>query len=328
MDKYITELIKATDLFGKVNTKIAKLPNPYILTYILEAIDSISSNEIENIHTTIDEGFEGVVTHTETPYYNYREALKGAHKNLIASELILARDIKSINKRIRGQDGEYRKNFVSIKDSKGNVVHKPISADQIPHKMDELINMINQNRTKNQILNALDIHHFFEYIHPFSDGNGRTGRILFALLLSKYEILDVPVSIFSYSLAKSKNEYYEALKEADKGNINTYYEKMLIMLNDSLMITLSFIDSISKAMKEYEFENEKKTIIAKFLFYSMKTTNRWLVKKTGFNNKTISKYVDELETEGLIIKERKSKYVLYKNVVLESIIKNKFTNLK
>ena len=188
MQKYIFELIRATDLFGKVNTKIAKLPNPYILTYILEAIDSISSNDIEGIHTTLDEAYEGIVRDKDTPFYMYRETLKNSHKRLIAHELIRIEDIKYINRSIRGVDGELRKGPVSIKDSEGNVVHNPPQANELPKLMEEIVQLINQDREKNQVLNALDIHHKFEHAHPFSDGNGRTGRILFALLLEKLKI--------------------------------------------------------------------------------------------------------------------------------------------
>lgn len=328
MEKHIEQLINATDLFGKVNTKIAKLPNRYILTYILEAIDSLSSNAIESIHTTIDEAYDGIVQDIETPFHQYREALKISHKNLLANELILDRDIKLINKLIRGVDGEYRKTPVTIKDSNGNIVHKPVDADKIPSEMAKLVELINGDRKKNQILNALDIHHLFEYIHPFNDGNGRTGRILFALLLAKYEILDTPASVFSYSIAKSKTLYYRALNACDEGERDEYYFLMLEMLNDSLRLTLKFIDAIVEKMNHYVIDESKKSIIAKYLFSGLKTTNRFIVKKTGFNNKTVSKYIDELINEGLITKERRNKYVAYKNVVLEKVIKDIFIEIK
>ena len=329
MKNYIEKLITATDLFGKVNTKIAKLPNQYILTYIMEAIDSISSNDIENIHTTVDEAYDGLVESMPTPFYNYREALKQGHKNLINNELILIKDIKQINKRIRGVDGEFRKGPVSIKDNEGNIMHNPVSAQDINNEMALLVEMINGDRTKNQIINALDIHHKFEFIHPFSDGNGRTGRILFALLLAKYEILDVPASIFSYSIMKSRDSYYEALSAADNDNLETYYDLMLTMLNDSLRLTISFIEQIDKKMVLFIYEdNEKKTKIAKYLFAGVKTTNRYIVSKTGYNNKTVSKYVDEFIQEGLISKERHNKYVAYKNIVLSNLIFKNFKEMK
>ncbi len=329
MDKYIIELIKATDLFGKVNTKIASIPNPYILTYVLEAIDSISSNDIENIFTTVDEAYDNSIMEQDAPFYNYREALKQAHKNLISNELILVKDLKQINKRIRGVDGEFRKGPVSIKDSKNNILHKPMDAQQVPAKMTKLVELINQERTKNQLLNALDIHHKFEYIHPFSDGNGRTGRILFALLLAKYEILDIPASVFSYSIMKEKKQYYKALQFADKGQMNDYYEIMLSILNESLEMTLVFIQQVKKELDlQLNIDNEKKKKIIWQLFSGVKVSNKLIVKNTGFNNKTVSKYVDELIEDGLIEKNRKGKYVTYKNLSLERIIKKVFTELK
>ena len=328
MQKYIFELIKATDLFGKVNTKIAKLPNPYILTYILEAIDSISSNNIEGIHTTLDEAYEGIVRDKDTPFYMYRETLKNSRKRLMAHELIRIEDIKYINRSIRGVDGELRKGPVSIKDSEGNIVHNPPQANELPKLMEEIVQLINQDREKNQVLNALDIHHKFEHAHPFSDGNGRTGRILFALLLNKYEILETPASVFSYSLHKSKANYYKALKFADNNDQESYYEIMLELLNESLSLTIEFIEKINEKMKIYVNDDSKKSEVARYLFSGVKTTNRFISKKTGFNNKTVSKYIDILSEEGLVVKKRYDKYIAYENVVLKDIIFKTFTEIK
>ncbi len=329
MEKYVFELIKSTDLFGKVNTSLASIPNKYILTYVLEAIEAISSNDIENIFTTVDEAYDSQMSHQESPFYNYREALKQAHKNLISNDLILIKDIKQINKRIRGVDGEFRKGPVFIKDSQNNVIHKPTDAQNVPKEMAELINNINKDRDKNQILNALDIHHKFEYIHPFSDGNGRTGRVLFAILLSKYEILDIPASIFSYAIMEEKKKYYQALQYADKGELEKYYEIMLFLLNASLKMTLDFIHAIKKELDiQLNIENAKKKAIIWQLFSGVKISNKFIVKKTGLNNKTVSKYVDELIEEGMVKKSRTSKYVTYKNLALERIVREVFTKLK
>lgn len=329
MEKYIKKLIKATDLFGKVNTQLAKLPNPYILTYVLEAIDNISSNIIENIHTTVDEAYDGIVQNEQTPFYNYREALKLAHKKLETHEIIRDTDIRFINKHIRGVDGEYRKGPAPIKDRNNKIIHEPIDAQLIPDKMSELLKQIHSDpKSNNPILHALDIHHKFEYIHPFYDGNGRTGRILFALLLCKYKILDIPASVFSYSISNSKDKYYRALKLADAENKEEYYFLMLVMLNESLELTLQFIAIIQEKIKMFNSDNVKKNEICKYLFFGLKTTNRYICKKTGYNNKTISKYVDIFEQEGLIIKEKKNKYVAYKNVVLEKCIRDVFIDLK
>lgn len=327
MKEYYEELIIATDLFGKVNTKLAGLPNPYILTYVLEAVDTISSNEIEDIHTTVDEAYQGYIEEKNTPFHNYREALKNGHKRLINMEIIRINDIKKINKRIRGVDGEFRKGPVSIKDGTGKIIHQPIDAQKVPDEMNNLIEMINQDRIKNQILLSLDVHHKFEWIHPFSDGNGRTGRILFALLLSKYEILNVPASVFSYSIARSKGEYYKALKLADRGNMNEYYKIMLSLLNQSLKLTLKFIERISRMLESSMDTNKKKSSIIEYLFGGVKTSNNYIVNKTGFNNKTVSKYIDVLIKEGMIEKQRHGKYVSYKNLYLEKLIIDIFNDV-
>lgn len=330
----MAKLIKTTDLLGKVNVLIAKMENPFLLTYILESIDTLSSNEVENIHSTYDGAADDIIINNDmSPYVRYRETLKQSHQRLIASEIIRPKDIVWINTNIRAIKSGFRKTPVEIKNNKGVVIHKGASADQIPTLISELTNDINEDRDMNLIIKALLIHHKFENIHPFTDGNGRTGRILFALLLSKYQILDIPASVFSYSVLKNKNKYYKALNQADQGDFHFYISEMLDILNESLEITIEFakkLDEKLKAILSFDKVKDNKNLqaVLKKSFVGVKTTAKYISRKLDMNQKTVKKYLDVLVDLNILKQEVKGKYKPYKNLVLEKLINDYFTKTK
>lgn len=128
---------------------------------------------------------------------------------------------------------------------------------------------------------------------------------------------------------KSKDAYYKALKLADQDKMNDYYIIMLELLNESLELTLKVIDDIIKILSiRLENRNEKESKIIEYIFAGVKTSNKYLAKKTGLNNKTVSKYVDLFVKEGFLVKENKGKYVAYKNLDLDTIISKYFQDIK
>lgn len=323
------KLIVSTDLFGKVNTLLARMKNPYLLTYLLEPIEALSSNKIESIFTTVDQAYNDLIQSNDSTseFVKYRETLKQAHIRLNNNEIIRSNDIEWINKSLLGNNVGYRKIPVTIKDSNGKVIHKPVDASKISEEISSLVKLINEDRDMNQIIKSFIIHHKFEWIHPFADGNGRTGRILLALLFKKYEILDIPASIISLSISQDKTKYYEGLNAADNGDINKYLENMLDLLNDSLNKSIVFINEYNKKLNdvlEQHKDNEPFSKVIEWCFAGVKVSNSYLVKKTSLNNKTVKKYIDILENEGVIKIERVSNTTPYKNLFVERLITKYF----
>ena len=329
----LNELLKTKDLLAKLNLLIAKskIKNPYLLTYILEKVETISSNEIENIHTTIDEAANDIVFDNKTsPYVRYREALKNAHKKLEVSEIIRPNDIVKINNCVRGKKIGFRKTPIKIFKSRSQeILHFGANAQDIQNLIINLNSWVNQPIAEfklDPVLKALLFHHQFEYIHPFTDGNGRTGRILFAIIITKYKVLEVPASIFSYSIAQKKEKYYNALKTADKGNYNKYLEIMLGIFNDSLQIAIAFITSLHKKYLEIvklvanRRLNQKVLEILPYCFFGVKFTVKFLERKTKLNYKTITKYLKELQNLDIVKQEISGKYRPYKNLIIENLI--------
>ena len=329
----LTALILSTNRLGIINKLMVPLDNKYFLTYLTEKVDSIASNRIEGIHSTIEEAsnIEVLPPKNNNDYLRYRETLKNAHIKLINNDLVLRyQDLIWIHDQIRGKKIGIRTIPVDVRDSKSKIIHKGIDAQKIQKELTNLINELNTiNDNEQLIIKALLIHHQFVYIHPFNDGNGRTGRILLALLFFKYKLLDFPATIISYSIFKNKEKYYKALKHADKKEYNKYLLIMLELLNDSLLIGINFISEVLTKKKQVldQCENEKMKLIASWTFAGFKVSNKYLVKKTKFNNKTISKYIDKLSTINVIEIEYRGKYKVYKNIVLSNILVKYFARI-
>ena len=326
----LLKLISTTELLGKLNILIAKMTNPYILTYILESVDALNSNEIENIHSTYDEAaLDIIINNKSSDYLRYRKTLKQAHKRLVSSEIIRVKDIQWINFSLRGVDECFRKLPVTIKDNKGNIIHYGVDANKVPILMGELIKEINEESNINPIIKSLLIHHKFEEIHPFNDGNGRTGRIIFALLINKYNVLEIPASVFSYSVFKNKSDYYKALHKADEGNYNFYLLTMLEIFNHSLEVSINFIEELNQKIKLISDFNEikenrklEKVLIA--TFSGIKVTTKYIAKKLDMNQKTVKKYLDILVNLNILKQEVIGKYRPYKNLIIEKLVNDYF----
>ena len=337
--KIMRKLVNTKELLGKLNVLIAKMKNKYILTYIIEKIDAISSNEIENIHTTVDAAANDIVKKdSASPFVRYREALKTAHQKLSEKGIIQQEDIVWINNRIRGQNIGLRKTPVKIikKDSLNKqMIHQGVDANELPELMSKLIKVINlENENLDPIIKSLLIHHQFEYMHPFSDGNGRTGRIIFAILLTKYNVLEVPASVFSYSAVKNKEKYYKALRLADQNEYTKYLEIMLDIFNSSLKMSINFAKDLNlqyEWSRKVVFENYQKTKMLDLLphcFVGVKFSMKYLLKKIDLNNKTIKKYLNYFEDLGIIKQEVKGIYKPYKNLLIEDLIYKYWKNSK
>ena len=326
------KLVITKELIGKLNVLISEMKNKYILTYIIEKIDAISSNEVENIHTTVDEAANDFIQKDiSSAFVRYREALKNIHQKLELNEgIIKLEDVISINDRIRGHKIGLRKSpskIVKTKKSNNKTIHIGANAQDLQELISKLINIINnENDEIDPIIKSLLIHHYFEHIHPFADGNGRTGRILFAILLTKYNVLKVPASVFSYSVLKNKDKYYKALHLADKQEYIKYLQIMLDIFNSSLKTSIDFAKDLNSIYKKAEsiileeYENKKMLNLLSYCFVGVKFSIKYLIKKTNLNNKTLKKYLNYFENLNIVKQEVKGRYRPYKNLLIENLI--------
>ncbi|MET0357018.1 MAG: Fic/DOC family N-terminal domain-containing protein, partial [Cellvibrio sp.] len=201
----------------------ATIPNEAILINTLVLQEAKHSSEIENIVTTQDELFkaelfsDGVANPAAKEVQDYASALKMGFGLVRRTGLIRLSDLLSIQENMEKNKAGFRKlPGTELKNAHtGEVVYTPPQhPEDIVHLMENLMQYINDDAlcSADPLVKMAIVHHQFESIHPFYDGNGRTGRILNMLYLVAQGLLDLPILYLSRYLIRTKTEYYDQLQ--------------------------------------------------------------------------------------------------------------------
>jgi Fic family protein len=170
------------------------------------------------------------------------------------------------------------------------------------------------------------IHHQFESIHPFPDGNGRVGRIVNVLYLARTGLLHVPILYLSRYITTKKADYYRLLQAVrDHGHWEEWLLYMLHGIAETSMETLRLIDGIGRLMADYK--DRIRTHHPKLysqdllnnLFRHPYTRIEYLAQETGKTRQTASKYLEELTTAGLLERQTFGKHKFYINKPLVAL---------
>ena len=323
------------------------IPNQQILISFFalsEAKTSKTSSEIENIHTTTEE-LIGLTNETENSknikeVLHYKDAIteifntiKERSKNKKNNMFISENDIIDINTIIREHNESYRKiKGTIIKNDKTNeVLHiPPQNNDDIKKYMSNLVEYINTKDEIDPLIKMAIIHYQFETIHPFTDGNGRTGRILNILYLILSNYLDFPCLYLSSYIVKNKNRYYELLQET---RITQNFEPFILYMLDGVEKTANNTIKTIKNIKR-DMDAIKRKLRKECSFYSKDllecifskpyTTIEDVKRKINIKDKrTASKYLDKLvELKILSIDKKQGAESKYYNTHLITILKN------
>ena len=232
-------------------------------------------------------------------------------------------------------DGKYfRKDIVKVINGLGNTIHIGVNGEEaIEKNMENLIQFMNRKDIP-FLIKASIVHFFFEYIHPFYDGNGRFGRYLLSLYLARK--LDILTAFsLSYSISRNLDDYYKSFVEVEDvtnyGEITFFVENILKtikngqemiieLLNDSVMRFKHSMEILDELTKEL---SEKENIILQiylqnYLFNDFEElTNVELTSIIGdLTQQTINKYTQELEKKGYLvkIKQRPLTYALSEKI--------------
>ncbi len=262
----LRHLAKASRYLGELNGLCASLPDPQLLINTIVLQESKDSSAIENIVTTQDELYkaateESTASHAAKEVLSYREALYAglekmkAQKNLLLTNTMveIVQTIKQNKSGIRSTPGTALKNAIN-----GEVIYTPpCCEDVLREKLAALERFINDPYASplDPLLKMAFIHYQFEAIHPFADGNGRTGRIINALYLVQQELLPQPVLYLSSYIVKYKTEYYQLLRGVtEKSNWHDWVMYMLTALIETAQLSTRKI----RNMLSLEQETEKK----------------------------------------------------------------------
>jgi Fic family protein len=207
---------------------------------LYHTLESIYSARIEGNHTTISNYIthnqEDKLTNTQSEQFKeieniekcleYIESLPEIKINYEFIKKIHRIITQNLNTKLDGDStpGEYRNTDVMI----GQSEHLPPFPEMVENLMDELIDFMNdEDETKYDLIKLAIFHHRFTWIHPFTNGNGRTVRALTYALLIKYGFLKHRIINPTAIFCKDRNQYYSELTQADKGSLENWVQYML-----------------------------------------------------------------------------------------------------
>lgn len=331
---------------NSANRKLAELkgvaqtiPNENILISTLVLQEALDSSAVENIITTSDElykedlNLEGQVKNAAAKeVLMYREAMSVGFALARKKKVISLNDIIAIQQTLEHNSAGFRKvPGTVLKSSNGEVVYMPPQEyDEIVRLMTNLEKYINDDAMHDvdPLVKLAIIHHQFESIHPFYDGNGRTGRILLILYLIITDLLDLPILYLSRYITHNKSDYYRFIQEIrDKDTDNSkewenWVSFMLKGIEETAAQTIELIKQISMLMMEYKnilrplFGQQYKHELINNLFFHPYTKIEFLQNDMMVQRKTASKYLDMIVETGLLRKIKLGRSNYYINVRL------------
>ncbi len=332
----LKQIIKANRALAELKGAARSIPNQSILINALSLQEAKDSSEIENVVTTHDELYRAGVSSQNISVeakevQRYREALYLGFELVQEKKLLLKRHIVAIQQKLEDNDAGVRSQSGTVlKDSRGNVVYMPPQNYQdIQELMDNLEQYINNSELDDfDILTKMAIIHYqFESIHPFYDGNGRTGRIINILYLILNNLLDVPVLYLSSYIIEHKSEYYTLLNKVRKED--AWEEWVLYMLRGVERTSLQSVVLIEKIVSlMHETKEILKANFSKFyskdlleiLFKHPYTKITFLIDELGVTRKTATSYLKELESYGMLRSVKVGREIYFVNVKLFELL--------
>lgn len=318
------------------------IPNEQILISTLTLQEAKDSSEVENIVTTQDDLYKASIdmqhdkiTAATKEVLNYREAIQLGFSLVRKNKILRNNDIIAIQEKLECNKAGFRNvPGTSLKRSDGQTIYTPPqTGDEIRALMSNLEQFINDGEMcgLDPLIKMAIIHHQFESIHPFYDGNGRTGRIINVLFLVINDLLDLPILYLSRYITQNKAEYYrliQAIRNKNKDNAKEWEDWILFMLKAveaTAVETIELVRGISKLMAEYKnvlrplFDKQYKHELINNLFFYPYTKIDYFQKGMMVGRQTASKYLEKIVQAGLLSKVKMGRDNYYVNTRLVNL---------
>lgn len=332
----LKKLAASSRCLAELKGLAASMPNQSILINTLGLQEAKDSSEIENIVTTHDELFKDDVDPETSSnpaakeVLRYRQALRFGFEQVRTSGLLTVNHIVGIQSELERNNAGFRKlPGTALKDGAGQTVYTPPQDPaEIIAQMGELERFINDSEqfAVDPLIKMALIHHQFESIHPFYDGNGRTGRIMNVLYLVKAGLLEIPVLYLSHQIVRTKGEYYrllQAVRDTDAWEDWVLY--MLGAVEVTAGQTIDTVQAIKTALFDY-----KHRIRGGYKFYSQDLINNlfmhpytkieFIQRDLDVSRLTATKYLDALVEGGFVKKQKLGRSNYYINIALNGIL--------
>lgn len=321
------------------------IPNQHILIDTLALQEARESSAIENIISTFDDIYQSsskneiYVSEAAKEVHAYSKALKIGFELVKKNGLLTSNHIITIQQTIEQNKAGFRKlpGTKLLNETTGETIYTPPQDyDTIIKLMDNLQAYINDDELSDvdPLIKMAIIHHQFESIHPFYDGNGRTGRIINILYLIKNDLLSLPILYLSRYIINHKITYYDLLQEVR--NKNEWENWILFMLDavaETSKNTIQKIYDISIAIQSYKNTLREKTPkiysqdLLNNLFRNPFTKIEYLMSDLKISRNTAIRYLEQLEKVELITKKKVGRDNFYINKSLLNILINPSTDL-
>jgi Fic family protein len=318
------------------------IPNQGILINTLSLQEAKDSSAVENIITTNDDLYrEGLFPEytsnaSAKEVHNYVAALRTGYDRVQKDNLLTTNHILEIqgvlennNAGLRKLPGTGLKNIQT-----GEIVYTPPqNYSDIVALMNNLERFINDEDfyVADALVKMAMIHYQFESIHPFYDGNGRTGRIINVLYLVQKQLLNIPVLYLSRYIVRTKTDYYRLLQHVrDTGDWETWVLYMLEGVEQTSRQTIGMVQAIGAALLDYKhrIRNTQKFYsqdLINNLFYHPYTKIEFLQKSLDVSRVTATKYLDLLTQGGFLTKKKIGRSNYYVNKALFKILTDQST---
>lgn len=341
----LKQLAKANRALAELKGVAATIPNENILISSLTLQEAKDSSSIENIITTQDDLYKAdldiksyAISPAAKEVQNYREAIYLGFSLVRKHKLLTNNNIIQIQNCLKHTTGGFRTTpGTKLKRDDGVIIYEPPQdpRDIIQH-MSNLEKFINESSLSDldPLIKMAILHHQFESIHPFTDGNGRTGRIINILYLVINDLLDLPILYLSRYITHNKREYYrllQAIRDKNTDNAKEWEEWIVFILKgiaETSIETTTMVKGISSLMAEYKqilkpiFGPIYKHELLNNLFFHPYTKIEFICKDMSVQRKTSAKYLNMIVETGLLDKIKIGKENFYVNKKLFELFIN------
>ena len=320
--------IMASRALGELKGLLESIPDQIIILELLPLQESRSSSEVENIVSSRDRLFmASSVSDVGSDIYT-REILRYNRTLMSHSNAIMDEDtIRGICSEICGADVDYRNNpddIVCLRNMH-SVVYTPPSGENVHRLMRNLIEFIYSDDGLDPLVKMAIMHYQFEAIHPFFDGNGRTGRILNIIYLQYNQLIREPVLFLSRYIIDNRKRYYQLIRNVSGfGDWAPWIEFMLEGVYRTSLDTIRLIKSIVKEMdstKAICLEHGVPSEVSEFVFANPFSTVSMMVDRLSLSRPTATKYVRIMESIGVLESIKEGRCSVYRNQGLLSLFR-------
>lgn len=342
-------VLKQTNLasrkLGELNGIVEKIPNPEILIRTLSLQEAKDSSSIESIITTHDELYKAEIgvnkysTIAAKEVSTYADALMEVVHQVMKRGMITEGMIKDIYRHIKHNNAGYTttpgKSLINER-TKEEVYTPPQTIDEIQLHMRNLEAFINNDSLSDidPLVKMAIIHHQFESIHPFGDGNGRAGRVLNILYLVNKGLLNMPILYLSRYINHYKGKYYDLLQRTRDQSDQKSWEAWILFILKGVEQTadesIQFVRGIGNMMMRYKHQIREKLPnvysqdLINNLFRHPYTKIEFVVNEVGVSRPTAMSYLNQLIGIGVLDKLKLGRENYYVNKELFDFILNAF----